>query len=216
MTAEDEKLRKLLHARFDSVLEEPIPAGMHLRAPRWKEFARAAAFVLIGLAIGLAIPYARQEPARPVGPASAQANPLPTLAARAHYVYTREKRHAVEVPAAEHEHLVTWLSRRLEVPLKVPVLSQEGYALMGGRLLPGTNAPVAQFMYEDGSQRRLTVYIVGKKHKEPVTAFRFIQEGLVNVFYWVDPDCAYAISGEIDRNELSRLANVIYKQLEDQ
>jgi anti-sigma factor RsiW len=85
---------------------------------------------------------------------------------------------------------------------------------MGGRLLPGPDAPVAQFMYEDASQRRLTLYVVGKKHKQPVTAFRFIQEGLVNVFYWVDPECAYAISGEIDRTELSRIANVVYKQLE--
>ena len=69
-------------------------------------------------------------------------------------------------------------------------------------------------MYEDQTQRRLTVYVVGKGSKEPVTAFRYIQEGLVNVFYWVDPTCAYAVSGEIDRAELSRIANVIYKQLE--
>jgi len=212
MTAEDEKLRKLLHQRFDSVLEEPIPARMHLRSPAWIDYARVAAIFVAGLGIGLAVPLLR--PAPPKAPPAAQAQPMPALAARAHYVYTREKRHAVEVEAADQEHLVTWLSRRLDVPLKVPVLAKEGYALMGGRLLPGTDAPVAQFMYEDASQRRLTLYVVGKKHKQPVTAFRFIQEGLVNVFYWVDPECAYAISGEIDRNELARVANVVYKQLE--
>ena len=214
MNGEDDRLRKLLHARFDSVVEEPIPARMHLRSPGWIEYARAAVLILAGVAIGLAIPYLRAEAPKPVAAAQARAQPLTALAARAHYVYTREKRHAVEVAAADQEHLVTWLSRRLDVPLKVPVLSEQGYTLMGGRLLPGTNAPVAQFMYEDASQRRLTLYVVGKKHKEPVTAFRFIQEGLVNVFYWVDPDCAYAISGEIDRTELSRIANVVYKQLE--
>ena len=216
MNPEEEKLKKMFHERYDSVLEEPIPERMHLRAPAWIDYARAAAIFAAGLGLGLAVPALRPEPppARPLTVAHPQ--PMTTLAARAHYVYTRERRHAVEVAAADQEHLVTWLSRRLEVPLKVPVLADEGYALMGGRLLPGTDAPVAQLMYEDKSQRRLTLYVVGKKHREPVTAFRFIQEGLVNVFYWVDPDCAYAISGEIDRNELSRLAHVIYKQLEGQ
>jgi anti-sigma factor RsiW len=211
---EDDKIRKLLHARFDSIAEEPIPARMYLRSPAWIDPARAALFVAVGIAVGLAMPHLRPEPPKPVVSSVPIAQPLPALAARAHYVYTREKRHAVEVAANEQEHLISWLSRRLDVPLKVPVLAQEGYALMGGRLLPGTTAPVAQFMYEDQSQRRLTVYIVGKSHKEPVTAFRYIQEGLVNVFYWVDPTCAYAVSGEIDRAELSRIANVIYKQLE--
>jgi len=211
---EDDKLRRLLHARFDSVAEEPIPARMYLRSPAWIDYARAAAILLVGVGIGLAIPLLRPEPAKPPL-VQVRAQPLTTLAARAHYVYTREKRHAVEVAAADQEHLVTWLSRRLDVKLKVPVLASEGYQLMGGRLLPGTDAPVAQFMYEDASQRRLTLYVVGKQHREPVTAFRFIQEGLVNVFYWVDPACAYAISGEIDRSELSRIASVVYKQLEE-
>ena len=215
MNPEDEKLRKLLHARFDSVVEEPIPARMHLRAPAWIDHARTAVILLVGVAIGLALPMLRHEPAKP--PVTQVVSPpLPTLAARAHYVYAREQRHAVEVAAADQEHLVTWLSKRLDVPLKVPVLAQEGYMLMGGRLLPGTSAPVAQFMFEDSAKRRLTLYVVGKQHKEPVTAFRFIQEGLVNVFYWVDPTCAYAISGEIDRGELSRVAHVVYKQLENE
>jgi len=214
MNPEDDKIRKLLHARFDSVAEEPIPARMYLRSPSWIDPARAAVFIAVGIAVGLAIPHLRPEPPKPIAAAMPTTQPLPALAARAHYIYTREKRHAVEVAAGEQEHLVSWLSKRLDVPLKVPVLAQEGYALMGGRLLPGTTAPVAQFMYEDQSQRRLTVYVVGKGSKEPVTAFRYIQEGLVNVFYWVDPTCAYAVSGEIDRAELSRVANVIYKQLE--
>ena len=81
MNSEDDKLRKLLHARFDSVLEEPIPAGMHMRAPRWKEFARAAIYVAVGVGIGLAIPYARE----PVPSASStSAAGFPTRAARAH------------------------------------------------------------------------------------------------------------------------------------
>ena len=212
MNPEDEKLRKLLHARFDSVVEEPIPARMHLRGPRWTEYARAAIFVLVGVAIGLAIPYARDT----ASPAAASASSgLPIRAARAHLVYASEVRHPVEVAAAEQDHLVKWLSKRLNHELKVPVLSGEGYELLGGRLLPGPDGPVAQFMFQESSGKRLTVYVTGKTHKDPVTAFRFMREGNVNVFYWVDRDCGYAISGEIGRPDLSRIANVIYKQLEE-
>lgn len=211
MNPEDEKLRKLLHARFDSVLEEPLPVRMYLRSPRWMDFARAAVFALIGLAIGLAVPYVRKEP-----PAQglAEAYALPARAARAHLVYASEVRHPVEVAANEQDHLVKWLSKRLDVNLKVPVLSELGYELMGGRLLPGIEGPVAQFMFQDAAKKRVTVYVTSKQHKDPITAFRFIQEGPVSVFYWVDEDCGYAIAGEIARPELTRIANVIYKQVE--
>jgi anti-sigma factor RsiW len=218
MNPDDEKLRKILHERFDSVLEEPIPARMHMQSPRWMGHALAAAYVLLGVAIGIAIPYAR-DALRGPPPAAAQpapmVAPLAARAARAHLVYAPEVRHPVEVSAAEQEHLVKWLSKRLGNPLKVPVLAQEGYELLGGRLLPGRDGPVAQFMYQDAAKKRLTVYVTGKDHKDPITAFRFVQEGNVSVFYWIDQDCGYAISGEIERPELSRLANVIYKQLEE-
>jgi anti-sigma factor RsiW len=211
MNPEDEKLRKLLHARFDSVLEEPIPARMHFRGPPWKEYARAAAFVAIGIAIGLAVPFAR-DAVTPAGPAS---NGFPARAARAHLVYASEVRHPVEVGAAEQDHLVKWLSKRLDTQLRVPVLTSEGYELLGGRLLPGSEGPVAQFMYQEASGKRLTVYVTGKTHKDPVTAFRYMESGNVKVFYWVDRDCGYAISGEITKPELDRVAHVIYKQIEE-
>ncbi len=212
MNSDDENLRKVLHARFDSVLEEPIPARMHFQGPRWTEYARAAIFVVIGVAIGLAIPLARETvPLAGLG----SVNALPARAARAHLVYASEVRHPVEVTAADQDHLVKWLSKRLNTALRVPVLSSEGYELLGGRLLPGVDGPVAQFMYQEPSGKRLTVYVTGKTHKDPITAFRFMQSGNVSVFYWVDADCGYAISGEIGRPELNRVANVIYKQLEE-
>lgn len=211
MNPEDEGLSKLLHARYDAVLEEPIPARMHMRSPPWIDYARAATFVLVGVAIGLAVPFARDAFAPGVRVASA----LPARAAQAHLVYASEVRHPVEVAAAEQDHLVKWLSKRLGTQLKVPVLSEEGYELLGGRLLPGRDGPVAQFMYQDATGKRLTVYVTGKTQKDPVTAFRFVQEGGVSVFYWVDEDCGYAISGEMGRPELARIATAIYGQLED-
>jgi anti-sigma factor RsiW len=35
----------------------------------------------------------------------------------------------------------------------------------------------------------------------------------VSVFYWVDRDFGYALSGELPKTELLRVAEVVYKQL---
>ena len=215
MTEEEDRVanadqNNLLRRQFDPVLTEPIPARMYLKRPAWLDYARAAVFIAVGLGIGLSIPWMRPTPQ-----ASAIAiTPLPVRAARAHLVYSPEVRHPVEVEAKEQEHLVKWLSKRLDLQLKVPVLSTEGFELLGGRLLPGTDGPVAQFMYQDPTGKRLTLYVTRPHKGDEITAFRFAQEGRVSVFYWIDRDCGYALSGELDKPQLSRVASLVYRQLE--
>jgi len=215
MTEEEDRVanadqNNLLRRQFDPVLTEPIPARMYLKRPPWLDYARAAVFIAVGLGIGLSIPWMRPTPQ-----ASAIAiTPLPVRAARAHLVYSPEVRHPVEVEAKEQEHLVKWLSKRLDLQLKVPVLSTEGFELLGGRLLPGNDGPVAQFMYQDATGKRLTLYVTRPHKGDEITAFRFAQEGRVSVFYWIDRDCGYALSGELDKPQLSRVATLVYRQLE--
>jgi len=211
-----ERETQMLRRAFDPVMTEPIPARMYLRNPAWHEYARAAVFVLTGLGLGLALPLMRRE-APPQFPMAARvvAPALPERAARAYLVYSPEVRHPVEVDAKEQDHLVKWLSKRLDIGLKVPVLTEQGFELLGGRLLPGADGPVAQFMYQDGSGKRLTLYVSRRSKAESPTAFRFAQEGRVNVFYWVDRDCGYALSGEVDKSQLARVADVVYHQLEN-
>lgn len=200
----------LLRRSFDPVLTEPIPARMYLKRPAWHGYARAAALIAIGIAVGLAIPMLRPAPPG----AAAYVTPLPIRAARAHLVYSPEVRHPVEVDAKEQDHLVKWLSKRLGLPLKLPLLSNEGFELLGGRLLPGIDGPVAQFMYQDATGKRLTLYVTRPHKGDEITAFRFAQDGRVSVFYWIDHDCGYALSGEVDKPQLARVANSVYRQLE--
>ena len=96
------------------------------------------------------------------------------------------------------------------------------HALVGGRLLPGQPdervekslmAPVALFMYQDAKGLRLTLYVRTNADASRETAFRFAQEKNIGVFYWVDQKLGYALSGEADKNELLRVANTVYKQL---
>ncbi len=95
----------------------------------------------------------------------------------------------------------------------MPKLLAVGYQLVGGRLLPGNQGPVAQFMFQDGNGQRLTLYVRLGAGDSKETAFRFAQERGVSVFYWLDGKFGYALSGEIDKAQLLRVAKVVYQQL---
>jgi anti-sigma factor RsiW len=200
--------RDALHARYDAVLDEPIPETLRLaaRSRRRPRYALAAGWMTIGLVIGWLAAHALSLP-------STQTVSLPRQAAIAHAVYTPEVRHPVEVGADQQDHLVKWLSKRLGAELKAPLLARQGYELVGGRLLPGEQGAVAQFMYQDPKGRRLTLYVTRVAKDDGSTAFRYSREDDVSVFYWIDGTVAYALSGAMPREELLAVANVVYKQL---
>jgi anti-sigma factor RsiW len=197
-----------LHALYDPVLGEPVPERLRDVRTRGRLARRAvaAAWLAAGAVLGwfaheLAID---RPPARPS---------LSRQAAVAHAVYSPEVRHPVEVGAAEQEHLVNWLSKRLGSKLRAPVLTKEGYELVGGRLLPGDAGAVAQFMYQDAKGKRLTLYVSRLAAENRDTAFRFSQEDKVAVFYWIDGRLGYALSGELPKPELREIATSVYRQL---
>jgi anti-sigma factor RsiW len=201
---------KLLHAYFDPVLAEPIPEHWRILTGRRrfsaKPFAAAVAWIMVGGLLGWVL---RSQTAV----TSARDVDFARQAALAHAVYTPEVRHPVEVSAEQEEHLIRWLSKRLGNTLKVPHLLDLGYELIGGRLLPGDKGPVAQFMYQEASGKRLTLYIRTDPGSERETAFRYSQQGKVAVFYWLDRRLSYALSGEMPKDDLLRIANTIYQRL---
>ncbi|MEH6632528.1 MAG: anti-sigma factor [Halopseudomonas aestusnigri] len=147
-------------------------------------------------------------------------NALTSPAMEAHWVYTPEVKHPVEVTSDEQTHLAKWLSYRLEAPLTIPDLSNNGYQLMGGRLLPSRTGPAAQFMYESTEGRRVTVYlsrsdtsISTSSAREGEVAFQFQKDGSTRAFYWYEGPLGYAVIGDMEHNELSQIADNIYQQL---
>ena len=144
----------------------------------------------------------------------ASAVPLSRQAAIAHAVYSPDVRRPVEISGEQEEQLVTWLSKRIGTAVRPPKLGALGYELVGGRLLPGNIGPVAQFMYQESSGQRLTLFVSTENAANRETAFRFAREGEVNVFYWIDGKFGYALSATIDKGELARLATAVYEQIE--
>ena len=135
-----------------------------------------------------------------------------TQAINSHALYSTEIAHPVEVDSSEQEHLLKWLSKRLNRTLVAPNLDKYGFVLMGGRLLPSNDIPAAQLMYEDQTGKRITLYILESPDKRLVS-FRYQTIGSYNSFYWLDSDFGYALVGDLPKEQLRTLATNIYKQL---
>ena len=202
---------RALHDLYDPVLAEALPISVrrptlvHKLRPALRYAAFVAWFVLGGVTGWYLQSYNSVT--------SVDSLAFVRQAAIAHVVYSPEVRHPVEVGADQEAHLVSWLSKRLGASLKVPQLATVGYQLVGGRLLPGNRGPVAQFMFQDSNGQRLTLYVRSGTGDNKETAFRYAQDRGIGVFYWLDGKFGYALSGEIDKTELLRVAKVVYQQL---
>lgn len=215
-----------LHRLFDPSLSAPIP--QHLLppdhpsfgwsknlalAPRWNwGIAAALAWVALGASLGWMLKAQQAGPTEQ--PSLAQQSPvLLRQASVAHAVYAPEVMHPVEVSAKDEAHLAKWLSKRLDKKLTIPSFTEQGFTLVGGRLLPAEpgNA-AAQFMYENKDMQRFTLYVRAMEKKENDTSFRYGENKGVGVFYWIDRDWGYALSGKLDRATLLKLADTAYRQ----
>jgi anti-sigma factor RsiW len=211
------RLASEVRAAYDGMISEPVPERLARAATArmpWRRFASVAGWVVLGIAIGAPLGW-QVRPQRLVAQPATDSTLIARRAALAHATYSPEVRHPVEVGAEDEQHLVTWLSKRLGVKVKAPKLDEAGMGLVGGRLLPGENGPVAQFMYQNQNGRRLTLYVRTEASKNRETAFRYARENNVGVFYWIDREVGYALaSADLNKDELLKLANLVYKQLE--
>ena len=211
------RLAQEVRSAYDSMLGEPVPPQLARAAsPRlpWGRIAAVLAWIVLGLAIGAPAGW-YAKPDRVVAPTVPDPALFARRAAVAHAVYSPEVRHPVEVGADDEQHLVNWLSKRLGVKLRAPKLDEAGMSLVGGRLLPGDSGPVAHFMYQTQNGRRVTLYVRTEAARNRETAFRYARENNVGVFYWIDREVGYALaSADLSKDELLKLANLVYKKLE--
>ena len=169
----------------------------------------AAAVLLVGLGLGAGW-FAR--PLLEAQPASAT---LIADAINAHSVYVAENRHAVEVASADSEHLSTWLSNRLDTTLGMPDLTAEGFALVGGRLLPGEpdiGGRAAQLMYENAAKDRITIYVTSAL-PDGAPAYQFASYEGAEAFYWANARITCTVVGTLPEDRMKAVAGAVYAQL---
>ncbi len=209
--------RDALRSRLSHKAAEPIPSRLRVanifvqrRRRRYARFTSVVA-AFAWLALGGVVGWSGNAWLSVSGRPGAERPLLSSDAVAAHRTFVVEAVHPVEVGAAQEQHLVQWLSKRLGRPLRAPDLTAQGFRLMGGRLLPAGAEAAAQFMYDNDQGTRLTVYARGGNTGE--TAFRFARLGEVSAFYWIDNGFGYVVSASTDREHLLPIAEVIYGQL---
>ena len=194
------KQNRALHALFDPVLNEAVP--QRLSKPERKpwgmlpplRYAAVAAWLVIGGTLGWFL-HDAQEVQMPAGASLAR------QAAMAHAIYTPEVRHPVEVGADQEAHLDHHELGGAQLQVGAGEVLGEREAAVES-MLPA--APVGQ---------RLTLYVRTDKADNRETAFRYAREENVGVFYWIDGPFGYALSGDLEKPELMRVAQLVYQQL---
>lgn len=201
-----------IRARYSALVKEPVPERLALdritrRGRVWTAVA-AAATVAAFVAGGVTGWIARGASVPP--PSAFEMFTADALVA--HKLYVVEVRHPVEVPGIERAHAVQWLSKRLNYQLRVPNLEEIGLKMVGARLLPGPTGPAAFFMYEGTSGERFTLYCSTTNATQ--TAMRYHGDEQTAAIYWVDRDLAYVMSGPANRDNLLKVAQAAYDQIE--
>jgi anti-sigma factor RsiW len=145
-----------------------------------------------------------------IGPQPEQSE-LYQLAAVAYRLYTVQQRHPVEVWANERDHLQKWLGVSLNAPFVAPELNQQGYDLVGGRLLSNASGPAALLVYQRADSRRIVLYVCQPPGKgQGKAAFEAV--GDLGTFTWKFGPLWYSLAGNLDADGLKRLAQVVNQQ----
>ncbi|WDR01248.1 anti-sigma factor [Devosia algicola] len=212
-----QRQRDAIATLYAPAAAEPVPARLkvqrlvaeksrqRIHTVRWA----VAAVVLVGLGLGtgwFGRAYLDRLPSTN--------DQLIASAIYAHDVFVAEKRHAVEVAAAEQDHLVTWLSNRLATPIGTPDLSAEGFDLVGGRLLPGDQKTgrAAQIMYENAAAERVTVYITAAVPGEG-NIYEHTTRNQTEALFWTNPYITCTVVGALPDAQMKTIGRAVFEQL---
>ncbi|MBI1209109.1 MAG: anti-sigma factor [Azospirillum sp.] len=221
-----------LHALFDGVLAEPVPETLALSATaladrltsrlpanqnRWSRLRRPlvrAAVAALLLTVGVGTGYFGHEEVAPLLPAPVGHPALLTFAqeaAQAHDFYAHS-RFEVEMGADDRDALDGWLSERLGNKVFAPDLTAAGFQLLGGRSLPVETGVGAQYMYQTGDGKRLTLF-VGALKSTRNAGVTFRQQGNFGMIFWVEGLLSYALVGQMERDQLMAIAGKAFDSL---
>ncbi|MFE0013884.1 anti-sigma factor family protein [Mesorhizobium sp. NPDC059054] len=208
--------REALRLALADALDEPVPARFTklvvgdpgtrmLQRSRWWQAAAAAVLLATGAAGGYV------AGTRGIGTEDAVADRFAEEAVAAYVVYAAEKRHAVEVPASDEEHMRNWLSARIGLKLVTPDLTADGFQLVGGRLLPAGAGKAAMLLYEDAEGNRISLFVTSESGS--YAKGTYAEKNRPTAVYWLDKGYGCAVVGALPQERLAIVARNAYRQL---
>ena len=121
-----------------------------------------------------------------------------------HAVYAGQKRHLVEVPADEADHIMTWLTATVGTDIRIPDLTGHGLTFQGARLVVAAGKPVAQLMYTDAEGAVVALCAIRSE-----TPANDVVSRVLNGFEmvsWGGTGANFVIVGDEGRSDLGQIA----------
>ncbi len=207
-----QRQKAALKRAFDPVLQQPLPHSLAStvsgrgtrRLGPYAAMAASAAMLALGTGLGW---FAAHESG------STLVADIGKRAIVAHEVYAVDVKHAVEVDASQSDHIKMWLGKRIGTPISIPNLAVAGYTFIGGRLLAAEDRPAGQLMYEDANKKRISIFLASNPSGREDSIHVREKDKLVSCF-WAEPNLAMAITGEMSKEEMMKIANFIYDEME--
>lgn len=188
-------------------------AEMHLLRRRTRRLLAAVAMVaiLIGggsgwVLHGLAMPLLGGD-GEVVGIAA-----LADEASAAHLVFAADHKRPVEIDAAHADDLNRWLSNRLDHPVAAMDLAQDGYRLMGGRLIATDHGPAALFMYDNDKGTRLSLLIRPMEKADMEAPMQPVKANGVGCYAWARRGMGFSLVGATTDAKLEQVAAELHRQ----
>jgi anti-sigma factor RsiW len=175
---------------------------------RWRP-AIAAAAVVVAAGLG-AVTMELYDGRSGLAP-----EPVPSFAetaARVHSFYAGTASEPTEFGADAAGKLSNLIDKRLGAPLRLPDLSQKGFSLVGGRLLPAQDGTAAQLLYRDQGGRLVTVF-VAIADKMRLTPAHPIERQDLSLYTWLDGRIGVAVVGGLSGDELRGIAEAAQRTL---
>ena len=214
-----------LHALYDDILNEEIPARtaalLDVRragVPAWAAMAAAIALFVVGAAGGWIV---RGEGVPDSGAQIASAPTTPpidtqVLMQRASMAHVVSHQDELRTPAAGGPvAMADYIADRMGKQVRVPSLDSFGYSMVGGRVLPDTDGPAAQFVFTDENGHKVSLYVRSEQANGVDITYALADD--LSMFYWNDSDRSYALVTRIDdetgREALLTAAKAVHRQL---
>ncbi|HWK65605.1 MAG TPA: anti-sigma factor [Rhizobiaceae bacterium] len=194
------------------IVDEPVPdrlvavlkSGRPTRWGLWRAAAAAAILVvggIAGYAVGSGLLFGD-------GPEEW----LAEQAIGAYATYPADLPHTVEVGGEDKDYLDRWLSKRTGLKVVAPDLSGQGFELLGGRILPGGQAPAALLVYKNQAGNQLSIYMTPQPG-DNIRGTYAAEEGGPNAIYWLDKGFGCAIVSNLSQDQMRDVARSAWRQL---
>ena len=214
--AQNTAIRRL----YSPVLSEPVPERLRAvleerRGRALGPVARAVIAAGLMLVAGFTGWVIGQRGQSAPWPLQAVVERMRMTADRPYVLSRSDSDRALEPAMAERTPPLDWLSHQIAVSLQLPDLTSQGFTLVEKRLVAANGPPAVQVIYATSSGRQLSLFL-RTRWQDETPQLRFAETDGVTMVYWLEGPLAYALAGQLDRQEMGEVVQTLRTSMRHQ